>query len=339
MKEQALIWGAGYEGKLWRVQIAYHYDLVGWIDNDIEKHGKMIDDLYVYSPNELLNLYCKGTLIVICSNSYRDIRQQLFTMGFMNVIISKLHLGDYWSALIKGVFFTNDSESYSAWGEDLIVDAIFRTLQPDPPRYAEVGVRSPIQDSNTFLFYKRDISKAGILVEADPSHERNIRMVRPNDKYHAVGIGEKKGELKLFRTKNNVATFDDWYANHFQNISGAQGDDMHSVIVPVVTFDDIFLGEGIQYLSIDIEGWDEPVLCSIDFKKYPELLVVVTEALTSKKVRTHMQDSGFVYFASTRDNVIYLRESVLEQVLVSYECKRIYEFMKFIDSKEFSWIL
>jgi FkbM family methyltransferase len=339
VKEQALIWGAGFDGKMYKWRLMPTHDTVGWVDNDIKKQGTLVENIPVYSASDILSKFEKETLVLICSRAYKDIQKQLSVMGFKNVICSKCHVEDFWSNLVRGIFFPKDEESYSTWGEDLIVNAIFRTLQTCPPRYAEIGVRSPIVDSNTYLFYKQDISKGGILVEADPAHERDIRIVRPNDKYHAVGIGVSKGELKMYHTKNGMSSFDCSVAEHWQSLAGLQEQEMHTTTVPVVTFDDVFLNEGIQYLSIDIEGWDEPVLCSIDFQKYPELMVIVTEAIVSTNVRTHMQNSGFVFFALTRDNVIFLRESVLEQVLVSYECRRIYEFMKFIENKEIPWIL
>ncbi|MCL2661920.1 MAG: FkbM family methyltransferase [Oscillospiraceae bacterium] len=338
MKEQALIWGAGYDGLFYKWKLMLTHDVVGWVDNDIEKQGTIVENIPVYSATDLLSKFERNTLIVVCCRSYMDIQKQLYAMGFINVVCSNLHVDDFWSTLVKGIFFPKDAESYSVWGEDLIVDAIFKAIQTSPPKYAEVGVAAPVHGSNTYLFYKRNINHSGILVEPDISYERYIRLMRPSDKYISVGIGVDRGTYRFLRTGTGVSTFCDEMAKLWCNIAGVP--EMTAIdSIQVVTFDDVFLGEGIQYLSIDIEGWDKKVLCSIDFQKYPELLVVVSETQSDTDVRNHMLSSRYAFFASTRDNEIYIKESILEQVLVNYECRRIYDFMKYLDAREVSWML
>ena len=336
--KNAVIWGVGMRGKLSYTFLRNSYNMIGWVDNDHKKQGLSLEGLPVYSPAELAELCDKKTLIAICNAAYKEIKRQLNVMGFTNVIISDLHLGANWSRIIKGFLFDSDAVSYSAWGEDLIVDAVFRALGIVSPKYAEIGVEDPIINSNTYLFYERGGGN-GILVEADPRCDAKIRNYRFNDRYFPVGLGKTRGDFQLYTTGKDrgLSTFEKQISNLWHDF--ILGDEAVSVIVPVMTFDDIFLDECIQYVSIDIDGWDEEVICSIGFDNYPELLVMVSETVCNRNVRQYMLAYGFVYFASTRDNEIYIRESILPTVLEYYECQRIYELMKFIDSKESSWLL
>ena len=131
--KKAMIWGVGIKGRLGYAFLCNTYDIIGWVDNDINKQGLLVNGLHVYSPSEIQNVCEKKTLFAICSAAYKDIKRQLNIMGFTNIIVSDLHLGVNWSSFIKGLLFESDAVSYSTWGEDLIVDAIFRALCIDNP--------------------------------------------------------------------------------------------------------------------------------------------------------------------------------------------------------------
>jgi uncharacterized membrane protein len=223
--------------------------------------------------------------------------------------------------------FEADALSYSLLGEDLIVNAIFQALGISIPVYAEIGVLEPIQNSNTYLFYER--GGTGILVEADPRCEQKIRHFRGNDKYIAKAIGPQRCMLPIYR--GSITTLSPTCSERWDYYKNQKSEPTE--MVEVVTFDDIFLNENIQYVSLDIEELDEAVIKSIDFGKYPVLLVFCSETRLNQNVYLHMDHHDFARFAFTRDNEIYVRKSIIPVLLNNFDCKRIHDMCVFLNSK------
>jgi len=338
LKERAIIWGTGdgfFGGLSAHMQMNSHFDIIAFVDNDIHKHGTIINELPVLSPDEVYSSFPASTLIIIAAKLHHEaICKQLHSRGFTNLLFTYRVFDKNWTNLIKGVLFDSNSESYSQMGEDLIVDSIFKSLGIYTPQYAEIGVMDPISGSNTYLFYSRlqhgYMNGGGILVDANPKVKQLVCYTRPNDRFIAKGIGTQRGDFEFYETSSGIATFVKEFYDAFSSVSEK---DINGIFIPVVLFDDIFLGEETQYVSLDIEGLDVEVIKSIDFAKYPELIVFCSESVFGgDTVRKHMNINGFICFAQTRYNEIYLRKSVLPTVLMNYDNKRIYEIMNLIDS-------
>src|SRR5436189_6164104 len=77
--------------------------------------------------------------------------------------------------------------SYAQQNEDLIVADLLKWLDIKEIHYLDIGAAEPVQDSNTYLFYKQ--GHRGVLVEPNPAYGPKYREVRPGDKWLEVGVG------------------------------------------------------------------------------------------------------------------------------------------------------
>jgi len=343
---QAVIWGTGvgpFGGISAFNKFKDVYDIIGFADNDSTRAGKSLLGKPIFSSNELYEVVDNATLFVIAAPiSYKDINMQLLSKGYFNQISYRLVLEDAYKNFTKGILFESDSESYSQFGEDLIVDILFKSLGILNPKYAEIGVKDPIISSNTYLFYQRQIKAIhgdfGVLVEADPEYEKHIRLKRPNDKYFAKGITSKRGFFSFYRPQGADwrRTFNESFAQSASNVFSESKEDaeINVITVEAILFDDAMFGQDIQYVSLDIEGLEEEVVKSIDFNKHPDLLVFVLER--NHEAANVLEQNGFVLFAATPPNDIFVSKKILEQVLKNYQCKRIHRLMQSIINGDFN---
>lgn len=84
-----LIWGTGnYTMQLLKETRLGECNIRGFIDNNIKKVGNIINDIQVYSVEDISNLINAQTYIIICSMlSSEDIYNQIINMEIGNEII------------------------------------------------------------------------------------------------------------------------------------------------------------------------------------------------------------------------------------------------------------
>ena len=105
------IWGTG---NIYQKYKKYLNVEVGcFIDNDRSKHGKYIDGIKVFSPDE--TDYEKYTYILIMAASYREIEAQLRGMGILEEkIVSYVQFVDICNAQML-VHKTGEDVEFTKW--------------------------------------------------------------------------------------------------------------------------------------------------------------------------------------------------------------------------------
>ena len=81
MKEKVnvVIFGTGMFYNSRKHTIPQNINIVAFIDNNVEKHGKFIDGIQVYSPKDVLRLECD--IIILASGAFIDMKNQLLEIG------------------------------------------------------------------------------------------------------------------------------------------------------------------------------------------------------------------------------------------------------------------
>ena len=150
--------------------------------------------------------------------------------------------------------------SYSQAGEDAVVRFLFADRRIQKITYLDVGTNRPVECNNTFLFYAR--GSRGVCVEADKTLIPSIRKARPGDKIINAGVaanGEGEADFYIIDCVG-LNTFDREAAERVTTLSGYKI--LEKVKVPLVSINRI-IAENFErypdYLSIDIEGWHDPV--------------------------------------------------------------------------------
>ncbi|HTW83707.1 MAG TPA: FkbM family methyltransferase [Candidatus Sulfotelmatobacter sp.] len=147
--------------------------------------------------------------------------------------------------------------------------------------YIDVGAWDPVQDSVTKYFYDRGWH--GINVEPNPALYARLCAARPRDVNLEVALSDAPGELELHVIgTTGLSTF----APEFAGSSTAWAvenrgvDGAHAVRVTVTTLSAICrehvpAGTQIDFLKVDVEGWEERALRGGDWSAYrPTVLCI-----------------------------------------------------------------
>lgn len=163
--------------------------------------------------------------------------------------------------------------SYSQFGEDLIIDKLLGYKKKG--FYVDIGAYDPNHFSNTKRFYKRGWS--GINIEPNYNNYRKFVKKRKRDINLNIGIGRKRRRLLFYRFRpSTLSTFSKKEAGICKR-KGAQLVDC--VKVGVERLDKVlslyYNGREIDFMTIDVEGWEMEVINSNDWKKFrPKLLCI-----------------------------------------------------------------
>jgi FkbM family methyltransferase len=174
---------------------------------------------------------------------------------------------------------------YSQNGEDKkIVELLEEYFDgvPENGFYVDVGCWEPELHSVTKYFYDRGWS--GINVDPVEEYVRQISIARVRDVNLLCGVSDKPAELSIYVFPHTgISTFRKDYADRYTDTLGP----MEVRTVPVRTLSDILdvhlplelnnedVYEDIQFLKIDVEGWEYQALKGMDFEVFRPKIVVV----------------------------------------------------------------
>ena len=159
-------------------------------------------------------------------------------------------------------------KSYSNWGIDIMCDFFF--AKKDNGVYIDVGCHHPFLNNNTYPLYKRNWS--GINIDIDYSSIDIFNFFRPNDLNIQVGVSNIVGESDLYFYHNRAAknTLSKVMGSSAQKIKKINTDTLDNIIEKSK-----FKNKKINFLSIDVEGFELKVLKGLNLEKYkPDLIVL-----------------------------------------------------------------
>jgi FkbM family methyltransferase len=159
-------------------------------------------------------------------------------------------------------------KSYSNWGIDMMSDHFF--IKQNKGIYIDIGCHHPFLNNNTYLLHKRGWS--GINIDIDFSSIDIFNFFRSDDVNLEIGVSNTKGESDLYFFHNRAAknTLSKELGSEAKNIKKINTNTLNNIIE-----DSKFANKKINYLSIDVEGYELKVLQGFDLKKYkPDLIVL-----------------------------------------------------------------
>lgn len=226
---------------------------------------------------------------------------------------------------LKKKVFSNTLESefqkisYSQSGEDLIVKYIFENLNIKNPTYIDIGAHHPYYISNTALFYQN--GSRGINIEPDPTLFKAFIKERKKDINVNIGIGSKNEELDFYViSSSTLNTFSKEEAYNYQKEGNYTIKSIEKIKVKTLSNVINEFSNGIfpHFLSIDAEGIDELIIKSIDFdKNFPIVICIETisfsnsgNGLKNKELIKYIEQKGYLLYADTNINSIFVRESL-----------------------------
>ncbi len=204
--------------------------------------------------------------------------------------------------------------SYSQEGEDLILKRIFEGQENG--LYIDVGAHHPKRFSNTFLFYK--MGWKGINIDANPGSMAEFRKIRPRDINLEKAISDKAESLKYYVfNEPALNTFS------FSEAKKKNGLGEYRIVeeLKVQTFqlseilkEFIQPGQRIDFLTIDVEGFDLKVLKSMDWSILQPSVVVIealgldVENLMGNDIYRFLKEKSYRLIAKTYNTLIFKKE-------------------------------
>lgn len=218
---------------------------------------------------------------------------------------------------------TTVRETYAQCNEDIIVESILRAVfsssgrDMSTLRYLEVGGNHPVQTSSSYLFY-RAWGAQGFIVEANAALASRLKSVRPRDLIIQTAVSDSFDKTVSFYVHelDELSSLSASSIRSFET-SGVVGDVSRVEVVPnmhISALFDAYIDTPLDFMSIDIEGLDLPVLKALDPRHRPTVLQVECPADLPllNQLKCTLEPRGYQLVAMTEVNVIFVqRDAVL----------------------------
>lgn len=203
--------------------------------------------------------------------------------------------------------------SYSQEGEDCVLTRFFADQPKRRGTYVDIGAHHPERFSNTKLFYDR--GWRGISIDPRPGFADEFLRARPDDVALELAISDRPGELTYFM-------FDEPALNGFDDALSRQRDEttdfsiVKEIPVRVVPLSEVLQrhlppGTAIDFMSIDVEGFDHQVLSSNCWDRFrPRFVLVEIFGKTMNGIMASasahlMSEVGYEICSRTRSTVFF----------------------------------
>ncbi len=197
--------------------------------------------------------------------------------------------------------FSHHQISFSQEGEDCILNRIFERKKLG--FYVDVGAHHPQRFSNTYRFYLRGWQ--GINIDPLPGTKEEFDRIRPRDINLQMGISDSALELTYYQ-------FEEPAFNTFLADIAEQRTSPLIAKTPVKTHtlsqvlrEYLPIGQSIDFMSIDVEGFDLQVLKSNDWRLFRPSYVL-SEILGIKDM-DEVMDTDLVKFMNSVNYSVFSR--------------------------------
>jgi len=202
-------------------------------------------------------------------------------------------------------------KSYSQSGEDKVLEAYFRNQKKG--FYIDIGAHHPFRFSNTYLFYKKGWK--GINIDATPGSMKLFKKYRPRDINVEIPISNSHKKISYY-------IFDEPALNGFSSeLSKWRADKTKYKILKTIKLAPKKLSEildkyidpktKIDFMSVDVEGYEYEVLTSNNWGKYTpkyilvEMLDTELENVSKNKVYLYLKSKNYHMIKKIGRNVIF----------------------------------
>jgi len=208
------------------------------------------------------------------------------------------------------------NKSYSHDGNDAVLLTYYEENQNYKGFYIDLGALHPKHFSNTQLFYEKGWS--GINIDATPGSMELFRKMRKRDINLEAGVSEKQDELIYYIFEESALNSfdlnlseqrirDGWVLKDKKKIKTFPINYLLDKYMPINT-------HHIDFIDIDIEGFELQILESLDFSKYaPDFFLIedlyfayndIFECKNSP-IFHFLNNKGYILIAKTKKSFIY----------------------------------
>ena len=221
----------------------------------------------------------------------RSVRENTFTEDFMKMFLYGHEITTKRRTLPAGKKrrFAKGQGAQDVWMYEHLVDLMERNGV-----FVEFGGRNGISESNTYLFEKA-LHWTGVMIEADPKEFSNMKSNRPGT--HCLNG-------PVCPSTQNEVTFGSSKIGGWGGVVDAMSPETHEQVKNTQTMRCLHLAsvldqyniQHVHYMTVDIEGYEIPVLSDFDFTKYTVDFVQVERNIYYKEVIHELTDLAQLMF-------------------------------------------
>lgn len=218
-------------------------------------------------------------------------------------ILIKLNIINLPSPVLP-IFIDKSIDTYSQCQEDLVLDAL---LQPRSQGfYVDIGANHPEILSNTKRFYKKGWT--GINIEPITDNYQLFTKERERDINLNIGVAASKGELNFYKADKEGGAYSGFDKKNV--LKYVREEEIFSIKIPVLRLYDIFSEYikddiFIDFMSIDVEGFEIEVLSGNDWSKYRPYLIIIEFGDKGKEIVEFLERVGYKYIFHNGLNGIF----------------------------------
>ncbi|HEX2175755.1 MAG TPA: FkbM family methyltransferase [Nocardioidaceae bacterium] len=191
--------------------------------------------------------------------------------------------------------------SYSQFGEDITAQNLLRNVGSG--FYVDIGAHHPLRHSNTAMLHMKGWQ--GVTVEPMLQGFRAFQRFRPHAINVRAAIHNEKDSVTLYKFRGGLAnTVMKERAEDMRESKEVVGEE----IVPALNLNGVFerhVPEGVRvnYLTVDIEGYDTEAILAFDLDKYrPDVVCIEIHrpdmlALGEHAAVKHLSGHGYQLYA------------------------------------------
>jgi FkbM family methyltransferase len=164
--------------------------------------------------------------------------------------------------------------------------------------YVDIGANDGISCSNTYALEK--MGWKGACIEPQPDIFKKLRHFRECDCYNTA-LSSLSGDIMEFikvKNFNELSGFSEWMTEENKKAINESGD-VERINITTKTFDDIMKNypgiKTIDFMSLDVEGYELNILKSIDFQAYNFRFITVEENEHGDEITALMSKNGYKY--------------------------------------------
>ncbi|MDX4067244.1 FkbM family methyltransferase [Aliarcobacter skirrowii] len=207
--------------------------------------------------------------------------------------------------------------SYAQEGEDILLKRIFeyRNIN-DGGFYVDVGAHHPQRFSNTYFFYKRGWS--GINIDATPFSMKLFNELRERDINLEFAVSDVQDTLTYYMfNESALNSFDKELSlkrNLLEHYSIIETKNINTITLENILDKYLPKNQDIDFLSIDVEGFDFQVLKSNNWEKYKPKVVLIEvlskdiENMINSEVYIYMKKLNYYYYAKSVHTHFFIKE-------------------------------